>query len=292
MSDLNQQLKPLDQPVYNYFTAFYKCFYSKLLYIDIGKRWKGCGALYLLMLLVFLTAPFSVRMVISFNQSFEEQLMQPLLEIPNFYIQNGKANFDKPMPYLITDKKKRVVAIVDTTGKINGFTAQYPYLTTLITEDKIAFRMPNPQLFTMTADSVPNQGKIIEQYYDKHSNLVFNGKSIFSSNTITGLQYGSLFMLYPLIVAIFFSTFLVFYMVLGLLGQTFSGIFFSYKLSFMTSTRLMMVAGTPMLLVLLTAISFNGIFMGMGFLLFGLLIAYYAFAVYSLRSESRRISLL
>ena len=105
-------------------------------------------------------------------------------------------------------------------------------------------------------------------------------------------MYASQVMIYPIIVGIFFSIFIVFFSVLGLLGQTFSGIFFAFKIDFMTSIRLLIVAGTPMLLVLLLMLTLNSVFSGLGLILFFLLIAYYSFALYVLRAESRQVVVL
>ncbi|MDR3502613.1 MAG: DUF1189 family protein [Legionella sp.] len=285
-------LKPIDTPVYGYWSALYRSFYSRRLYVDVGKRWKGFGVLYLLLVVAILSVPFFFRMSISLDESFKEQIVNPLLKIPVFYIQNGNVLFDKPMPYFVKNDKGQTVVIIDTTGIINDFTAQYPYLNILINKNQIAFRIPNPQLFTMSKETPPSRSTPIVQTFDKGSNLVFDGKKMVEANSVTGLKYASQAVLYPIIVGIFFSIFLVFFFVFALLGQTFSSIFFSFKISFVASCRMLMVAGTPMLFVLMTILSLNSVFTGLGFILFFLLIAYYSFALYALRAESRQVALL
>ncbi|WP_078061548.1 DUF1189 family protein [Legionella saoudiensis] len=283
-------LKPMDTPVYGYWSALYRSFYSRRLYVDVGKRWKGFGVLYLLLVIAILSVPFFLRMSVSLNESFKEQIVNPLLKIPVFYIQNGNVLFDKPMPYFIKNDKGQTVVIIDTTGIINDFTAQYPYLSILINKNQIAFRIPNPQLFTMNKEAPPSRSTPIVQTFDKGSNLVFDGKKMVEANSVTGLKYASQVVLYPIIVGIFFSIFIVFFLVFALLGQTFSSIFFSFKISFAASCRMLMVAGTPMLLVLMTILSLNSVFTGLGVILFFLLIAYYSFALYALRAESRQVA--
>ncbi|MFJ1267419.1 DUF1189 family protein [Legionella lytica] len=285
-------LKPIDTPVYNYWSALYRSFYSRRLYVDVGKRWKGFGVLYLLLVIAILSVPFFFRMSISLDESFKEQIVNPLLKIPVFYIQNGDVLFDKPMPYYVKNDKGQTVVIIDTTGAVNDFTAQYPYLNILINKNQIAFRIPNPQLFTMGKEAPPSRSTPIVQTFDKGSNLVFDGKKMVEANSVTGLKYASQAVLYPIIVGIFFSIFIVFFLVLALLGQTFSSIFFSFKIPFAASCRMIMVAGTPMLLVLMTILSLNSVFTGLGMILFFLLIAYYSFALYALRAESRQVALV
>lgn len=290
MSNETTELKPIDTPVYNYWSALYKSFYSRRLYVDVGKRWKGLGIVYLLLVIALFTIPFFVKITMSFNQSFQEQILDPLLKIPVFYIQNGDVIFDKPMPYLINNKNNQTVVIIDTTGTVNDFTSKYPHLSILINKNQIAFKLPNPQLFTVGNEAAPMaKGAPMVQSFDKGANLVFDGRKIVEENSVTGLKYGSQVMLYPIIVGIFFSIFIIFFLVLALLGQTFSTIFFSFKINFASSCRLLIVAGTPMLLLLILMLTFNGIFQGSGVLLFFLLIAYYSFALYALRAESKRL---
>ncbi len=284
------KLKPIDTPVYGYWSALYKSFYSRLLYVDVGKRWRGLGILYLLLSIALCSIPFALRMSFSLNQSFKEQITDPLSKIPIFYIQNGQVFFDKPMPYLIKNDRGQVVVAIDTTGKINDFPSDYPYLTILINKNKISLKVPSLKLFNMT-ESKPSKGTPLVQPFDKGTNLVFDGKKIAEENSIKDLKYFSQLMIYPMIVAIFFSIFIVFFLVFAFLGQVFSTIFFTFNVTFVQSSRLLIVAGTPMLLLLLIMLTLNSIFQGSGIILFALLIMYYSFALYALRAESRRMAI-
>ncbi|MFT4058632.1 MAG: DUF1189 family protein [Legionella sp.] len=287
----NKQLKPIDTPVYGYWSAIWRSFFSRSLYVDVGKRWKGLGVLYLLLVIALFSIPFFFRMTASLNQSFREQIIDPLSKIPVFYIQNGEVVFDKPMPYVISNDKNQKVVIIDTTGKVNNFSDENPYLSILINKDKISFKVPNPQLFNIGLQTPSaTKGKVIVQPFDKNTNYVFNGKQLVEQNSITGLRYASQVMLYPIIVGIFFSIFIVCFFVLALMGQTFSTIFFSFKINFATSARLLIVAGTPMLLLLIIILTLNRVFQGSGVILFFLLIAYYSYALYGLRAESLSVA--
>ena len=288
MSKEKNKLKPIDTPVYRYWSALYKSFYSRLLYVDVGKRWRGLGIFYLLLAIAVFSIPFALRMSISLNQSFKEQITDPLSKIPVFYIQNGEVSFDKPMPYLIKNDHGQVVVVVDTTGKINDFPSEYPYLTVLINKNKISLRAPKLKLFNMT-ETKPTKGSPLVQDFDKGTNMVFDGKKIAEENAIKNLKYFSQFMIYPMIVAMFFSIFIVTFLVLAFLGQVFSNVFFSFSVAFAQSSRLLAVAGTPMLFLLFLMLTFNSIFQGSGYILLALLIVYYSFALSSLRAESRRM---
>ena len=280
------KLKLIDTPVYRYWEAFYMSFYSGRLYADVGSRWKGLGLIYLLLSFALLSIPFAVKMAIAFNHSYNEQIIEPLLQVPTIYVQNGEVSFDKPMPYFIKDKKGKVVLIIDTTGTVNDFSSQYPELSILITKNQISVKIPNPKIF----DSVREQASFdppISQTFDKVSNFVIDGKKIVEENSISGFKYASMAMIFPTVVAVFYSIFAVLFLVFAFLGQIFSAIFFSFKISFMQSSRLFMVASTPMSALLILFLTFNAIFPGFGFILIAFMTLYYSFAVYSFRAVNK-----
>jgi hypothetical protein len=263
-------------------------FYSRRLYVDVGKRWHGLGLLYLLLAIALFSIPFFLRTSYSLGDAMKNQIIEPLSKIPIFYIQNGEVSFDKPMPYLIKSNQGKVLVVIDTTGKVNDFTSEYPDLTILINKDRISIKPPRLQLFFMD-QSMPGIGPPEVEVFGKETNLVFNGKKIAEDNSAAKVKYFSQALLYPMIIAMFFSLFIVFFLVLGFLGQLFATMFFSFKISFKTSTRLLIVACTPMLLALLILTAMNFIFVGLGAVLFFLVTGYYCFALYALRSESRRL---
>ena len=70
-----QTLRPLDAPIYNYWQALYRSFYSGRLYIDVIKRWRGFGALYLLLAISLASIPLSLRIMVDFNHYFEKKMI-------------------------------------------------------------------------------------------------------------------------------------------------------------------------------------------------------------------------
>ncbi|MDP3267565.1 MAG: DUF1189 family protein [Legionella sp.] len=289
MAKVKNKLKPIDAPVYRYWEALYMAFYSRNLFIDVGKRWKGFGLLYLLLLIAVLSIPFSLRLISDFNTTFNEQLINPLMQLPTVYVQKGQVTFDHPMPYLIKNNKDQVVLIVDTTGQIQTIDARYPNLSILITKDRIYYKIPTPQLFGME-ESPPNPGVPMSQIFGKSTNMVFNGKQILEDNTITGLKFASQLLIYPVVIAILYSMFVIIFLVFGFLGQVFARIFFSFQISFKQSSRLFMVSVTPMMYLLMTILTLNFIFPGSGIIMLGLAVCYFSFAIFSLRQDSRRVT--
>jgi hypothetical protein len=286
MAKTKNKLKPINTPLFGCWKALLLSFYSKRLYIDVGKRWAGYGIRYLVLLIALWSIPLAIKVGIDFNEVFDQQLIEPLSIIPTIYIQNGEATFDKPMPYYVKNKKNQVVLIVDTTGNITDFIDKYPYLTILVNKDKVAFRMPGLQFW---GDKRMNPNKPLIQYFGEGENLVFDGKKIVQQSTFMQWKYVAQLMIYPLVAVVFFSMFVFMFLVLGFLGQLFARIFFSFHLTLKQGCKLLMVSSTPMMLVLLGLLLFNHTFPGFGFLLIAVLATYFSFAVLSLKSESKRL---
>lgn len=290
MSKIKNKLKPINAPVFRYRDALYRAFYSKNLYVDVGKRWHGLGLRYLLMILAICSLPLGVKLSFFLNQSLENQILEPLKQLPTLYIQNGIVYFDKPMPYFIKDNEGKIVLIVDTTGQINRIDSTYPDVNVLLTKDSVSYRIPTPEIFNFNLQS-QSQNTVTEQHFDKDVNLVFNGKKIVSDNTVWALKVISQLLVYPMLVVTLYSLLVVFFLSLALLGQVFSRIFFSFKIYYACASRLLIVSSTPMLLALNFFLAANWVFMSMGLLLIGLLLLYYSFALFSLKSESKRVAL-
>lgn len=290
MAKEKNKLKTMDAPVYSFWEALYMSFYSRGLYVDVGRRWRGLGLLYFLIVIAVLSIPFSIKMGIDFNKTFDQQIIEPILQVPTILVQDGEASFDKPMPYLVKNTKNQVVLIVDTTGKIDRFTNEYPYLSILINKNAIYFKIPTPQMFNAVTEQ-PNPSVPLSQSFEKGSNFVFDGKKIVEENSILQFKYVTQAMIYPIVISLLSSILGVLFLVLAFLGQVFSSIFFSYTVSFKQSCRVFFVSSTPMLLALIMMLTFNIIFPGLGFILLAILTAYYSFAIYSLKAQSQRMAL-
>lgn len=288
MSKTNTRLKPINTPVYGYWGALYHSFYSRQLYVDVGKRWKGFAFVYLLLTIAILSIPFALIIGSTFNEFFTQEIINPLLKLPTIYVQNGEASIDKPMPYLIENNKGQVVLIVDTTGVVNEFSAKYPNLSILINKDKMSYRIPTPQFFKNNQPEVNTRIPIVQKF-NKGANSVFDGKNLVNDGAMTRLKYLSELMTYPIIIAILFSFFIVMFPVIALLAQVFARVFFAFQITYPQACRLLIVSSTPMLLALLIFLSANIMFSGMGIILIALLGAYYSFALHSLKAESLHV---
>ncbi len=122
---------------YNYLQAIYKSFYSALLYVDIAKRWRGLGLSYLIVIIALASLPFSVRVMMNFNQFFINKIVFPVEKLPLLSVHHGEIEFENPMPYLIKNPEGQVVSLIDTTGIVTRIDNTYPHLS-VWTLDRIA----------------------------------------------------------------------------------------------------------------------------------------------------------
>lgn len=288
MTEQKKTLREIDTPFYNYWQALYLSFFSSRLYVDVGKRWKGFGLIYLLLLLFIVSIPFAVRVTADFNRFVNEEMIQPLAQLPSIYIQNGKVSFDKPMPYMVKNKAGQVVLIVDTTGKVQTIDKTYPNLTTLITKEKFIYRFPSPQFF-FTKDPISSESSLYVQTIGEQVNEVFDGQRWVNSSGIKRVKYLSAAIIYPMVALIFFSMYLVFFLAFALMGQFVAKLFLKLSLSFKQACRLLIVSSTPQIVVLFIILTLGWLFNWLGVVLLAILSIYFTYAIISLKRESHKL---
>ena len=290
MTKDKKALREIEQPLYNYWQALYHSFFNNRLYIDVCKRWKGYGVLYFLLLMFIVTLPFSVRIIVDFTRNFQNDIIQPLNQLPPLYIQNGNLSFDKPMPYFIKNNKGNVVTIVDTSGSISSINkATYPNLRFLITKDKILYRFPTTANFLSDGSDEINP-TIYTASFDKNYNGVFEGNAWLKSSGLSTLKFFFAFLMYPSIALIFFALFTVFLLALSLMGQ-FVAKLFGLTISYKQACRLLLVSVTPLMVALWFVLVGGWLPLPAwgGILFLALFVFYFCFAVLSVKYDSQQL---
>ena len=286
MRKVKKDLQQVDAPIYRYWQALYMSFYRSRLYVDVAKRWRGIGILYLLLIISLASIPLSLRVMFDFNAYFNEQIISPIEHLPPLYVQNGETSFDKKMPYFIKNKTGDIVAIIDTTGTVTAITSEYPHLTVLITKDKLFFRPPKFQLFYNKSMEATGDS-IYAQSLSKNSNEVFVGKDWIKSSGISKLKFMAEALVYPAMTSFIFVLYLIFMLVLGFLGQLLAWMIFNVKLTLKAAFRLFIVAATPQIFLFYLLMLTSIVFPGAGILYIALVVAYFSFAILSVRKESK-----
>jgi hypothetical protein len=95
-------------------------FYSKSLYQDVGRNWKGISFVYLLSLLALCWIPGMVQLHSDFYDYVTNTAPDIVEQFPPVTISNGEASIDEPEPYFIKDPEYGAVMIIDTTGQFTS----------------------------------------------------------------------------------------------------------------------------------------------------------------------------
>lgn len=265
-----------------YGKALYSLFYSSALYANVVRHWQGFGIGYLLFLIILGTVPLSVRVVIEFNHFFSEEILFPVQSLPLLPIENGEISYNQPMPYLIRNNKGEVVSIIDTTGTVSDMKQEYPQLVVLITKNKMILRPPSyKQFLGLAKDNIGNP--IYTRTFDKELNGLLSGKEWIDSTGISKLNILMQILVFPCVTLFYFGVFGIMLLLLSALVQLYSDIFFSLKLPFKASCRLLAVAATPTLELFFFMRAGNFAVPGMGLVFGVLLLSYLSYGLYSVK---------
>jgi len=285
--DKSTGLQAIDKPVFKYWEAIYRSFYSSYLYVDVAKRWKGFGFMYLLLVFAIFSIPYALKTGLAYQTAVKQQLIEPITLLPILKVVNGKVAFDKPMPYLVKNKENQVVAVIDTTTKNPNFTQGYPFQSIFISENKATFKVPMFNFFKGEAN-LPAFGTPIEQSLE-NLNGTFNGKQFVAEGRLRSVEITVPWMIYFVIVSTCFFFSIGLYVFTSLLAQLYARLFFKIQLPFKKVCLLLIVSSTPMLLFAFLCLFLQLLFKSQGIVLLVVMVLYFTFALLSYRRESRRM---
>jgi len=98
-------------------------FFSKSLYQDVGRNWKGPGLVFLFSAVALCTIPFVLLVQSELSDLLSEKAPKIIRQMPAIKISKGKVSIDKPEPYYVKDDKSGYPLIIfDTTGQVRSLT--------------------------------------------------------------------------------------------------------------------------------------------------------------------------
>jgi hypothetical protein len=102
---------------YSIFHPLVLSFFSKSLYRDVAKHWRGTGLLYLLLVLALVWVPTIIKGQLGISSWVDGDSKGITNQIPAITITKGQVSTDVTTPYFIKDPKSGTnIAIIDTTG--------------------------------------------------------------------------------------------------------------------------------------------------------------------------------
>lgn len=106
---------------YSVIHPLFMSFYSKFLYQDVGKNWRGISFIYLLLLLAVCWIPGIVQVNSGISEFVTESAPGIVKQIPIITVSQGEVSVDGPEPYYIHDPERGDrFFILDTTGQITS----------------------------------------------------------------------------------------------------------------------------------------------------------------------------
>lgn len=250
--------------VYSMFQALYLSLYSRKFYIDLIQRWQSFGFLYLLMICAIVSIPIAIYEGYKIETYYQHVVTPTLNKLPEIDIKQGQVQFDKPMPYIISDKENIPRIIIDTSGKYKNLEQKNLELVFLL--------VTNNSLF-LKLNKMPAQ----QQTFPEDMTGKMTGEAI--DIALTKVKKALYFTLYPSLISSIFMAELIILLIFASLAGVFTRIVLKFDLTFKQAIRLSFVIATPQLLAFIITYLLEWQSVYLGLLLFSVLFGYYVFAV-------------
>ena len=172
---------------FSLFHPYWMSFYSRDLYRDVAKNWKGIAALYLFILLAIALIPDLVHLNDRISRFLRDDGPQIVEQIPTITIRNGIASIDKPVPHVIREPDTGMVfGIIDTSGEIISLENREADI--LLTKTQLIVRDKNQKV------SIYELSGFKDMQFDKHD----------AHGLLNSISKWVVYALYPVILLISF----------------------------------------------------------------------------------------
>ena len=216
---------------YSIFHPLVLSFFSKSLYRDVGKHWRGTGLLYLLVVLALVWIPTIIKGHLEMSKWVDGDSKEITKQIPAITITKGRVSTDVTTPYFIKDPKTGSdIAVIDTTGEHE--TLENTDAKLLLTKSKV----------------IVSKNEMETQTYDLSGIQSFYLDRPKVENWLTAVRRWFVPVLYPLAVIFSFIFRAIQILIYALVGLLFARILHA-NLDFKTLMRLAAIAITPVLVL-------------------------------------------
>ena len=139
---------------YSIFQAIPLSFFSRDLYRDVARGWRGAGIMYTVVTLALLTLVLLVQMQMSLNHWVRGPAQEYADQVPGIVIRHRVVEVDRPMPYAIKDGAGKEWVVVDTTGQVTSLEGRDAKV--LLTADRLIFSKSTAETRTFKLSGVDN----------------------------------------------------------------------------------------------------------------------------------------
>jgi len=217
--------------IYSTIQALHLSFYSRELYQDIARNWKGLCLPYLFFVLMIFWIPEIMNMHRNISEFIADEGPKYVEQIPVITIAKGEVSIKEEMPYTIFDKKNKTpFAIIDTTGKTTSLDNSPAHV--LVTRNTLIVRKDEKEVRSLPLTDIGDvtiTRKLIYTWLEIFNNLIIA-------------------VLFPLMLLMSYGFHIIQVILLSFLGGNFAK-YFNVNLDFRALMRLSAVAFTPPLLL-------------------------------------------
>ncbi|MDP8262696.1 MAG: DUF1189 family protein [Candidatus Ancaeobacter aquaticus] len=211
---------------YSKISAVFMSFFSKNLYRDVAKNWKGVSFFYLFLLLAVCTIPSIIELQKD-TALFSLEAPELINQLPKITVTDGTVSIDKPIPYYIKDPQTgRNLAIIDTSGKTKNL--QDSEATILVTDKQFMTKKNDYET------TIYDLNKI--KQFSINKNMIFDWLHLINKWFALSL--------YPLIVILSFMFHVIQVLIYGAIGKLFTKMG-KKNLGYQVLVRISVIAITP-----------------------------------------------
>jgi Protein of unknown function (DUF1189) len=205
-------------------------FYSRELYQDVGRNWRGTGFAYLLLLLALCWAPEMFKMQAGMTKFARNEGAAVIKQIPAVAITNGEVSTDVQTPYFIKDPKTGVpMAIIDLTG-------QYTSLA------------DTPAKMLLTKNQLLTKNNYETKTYDLRNVKSFKLDQARVQGWLDLARQWLAIILYPVVLVFSYAYRILQALLYGAIAMLFASAV-KAKMNYLTALRLATIAVTPAIIV-------------------------------------------
>jgi hypothetical protein len=243
--------------------------FSKPLYRDVARNWRGIAALYLLLLIAITGAITAARVHYEVKKFARDEFPKVVQDVPPVSIRDGVVSSPVKQPHEIIDHDSgKVIAILDTTGTVTSLDDTPAMI--LLTKNQLHHRQNNKI-------EIEDLSKVKSMDLDQAKLQRWMDIGASWSGPVTFLFFLIFVFIYRLIQALIYA----------LIGMAFAAMF-GARLSYQQLIRLAIIAVTPVIL-LSTALGAAGVNIPFfGLICFVIAMVYLAIAVQANAGESSR----
>lgn len=150
---------------FSVFTAPYYSFFSRALFVDVGRRWGAKTFGYLVLVLALMWIPFMLGVRSQWSDFLNDEVPALTQQIPPITIDNGLVIADVEQPHFIRIPENEVFAIIDTTGHFTSLEGTSAKL--LLTDTRFFGKKSDTETRILDLSAVQNfylDGPLVEKW--------------------------------------------------------------------------------------------------------------------------------